>query len=67
MARAGFDITEAAQIWRDMALEHPDAIQTYAAASHPGTAERYVLMEETVDEILEKNLNSKDLVPNYVR
>ena len=36
------------------------------AASHPGTAERYVLMDEAIYEILGKQMNNEELIPNFV-
>ena len=62
-ARAGYDIEIAPKFWRRMGIAHPGSIRTNHAASHPGTPERFVALEKTVREILNKMAAGKELVP----
>ena len=63
LARAGVDTSEAANVWRRMAAEYPQAIRGSFTASHPGTAERYVNIEATHEEIEDKLLANQTLNP----
>ncbi len=63
VARAGYDITDAAGFWRRMAIEHPGSIEKNFLATHPSTPERFVAIEKTVAEIEEKQLLGKVLLP----
>lgn len=60
-ARAGYDIANAAQFWRRMAIEHPRAISH--GVSHPDTASRFVAIEATAREIEGKRTAGKPLEP----
>ena len=62
-ARAGFDIKEAANFWRRMAIEHPGSIKKNFGATHPGTAERFLALEKAVQEIEEKKQKGEPLLP----
>ncbi|MES9997276.1 M48 family metalloprotease [Desulfovibrio aminophilus] len=60
-ARAGFDISVAAEFWRRMAVESPEAItESY---THPTTPERYVALEADRAEIERKKALGEPLVP----
>ena len=52
-----------ADFWRRMAAEHPEAIARNGAASHPASAERFVGLERTVDEIERKRASGRALLP----
>jgi hypothetical protein len=62
-ARAGHDIRGAPNFWRRLAAEHPQAIQKGFGRSHPSTPERYVAMEQTIQEIKEKQKLDQPLIP----
>jgi hypothetical protein len=62
-ARAGHDIRGATNFWRRLAAEHPQAIKKGFGRSHPSTPERYVAMEQTVQEIIEKQKLDQPLIP----
>ena len=64
MARAGLPIEGAANFWRRMAAEHPGSIATNHAATHPASAERFVAMEHTVQEIEAKEARHQVLLPD---
>ena len=61
MARAGHDIGHSASLWRRMAVESPGSIRF--ASSHPTTAERYIRLDRTVEEIRRKQAAGVALVP----
>ncbi len=65
MARAGYAITEAPRFWRRIAANFPASIG--AAATHPATAYRYLVMQKTVREINAKIAAGLPLTPNLVR
>jgi hypothetical protein len=65
MARAGLPIEGAANFWRRMAAEYPASIATNHAASHPASAERFVAMEHTVQEIEAKEAHHQVLLPDH--
>lgn len=67
MARAGLEIENTARFWRRMAAEHPGDIQHLKANAHPATAERFVAIEKTIDEIQAKRKRGLPLVPEYKR
>ncbi|MCM8772461.1 MAG: M48 family metallopeptidase [Candidatus Omnitrophica bacterium] len=53
-AVSGYDITNAADIWRKISAEYPGSIKDIFLTTHPSTPERYILIEKTVKEIKEK-------------
>ena len=61
-ARAGYDITNAPNVWRRIAASNPDAIHL-AGSTHPSTAKRFLALEATVKEIKAKKAAGKKLVP----
>ncbi|NNJ91282.1 MAG: M48 family metalloprotease [Gammaproteobacteria bacterium] len=64
MARAGMQTDGAAMFWRKMAVEHPGSINSNHASTHPATAERFIAIEETIDQIEAKKLGSQTLLPD---
>jgi len=63
LARAGYDITGAADIFRRMAVEYPESIRGDFFSTHPSWPKRFVSIENTVREIEEKLQNSEPLIP----
>jgi hypothetical protein len=63
MARAGFEIEEAPDFWRRMAIVHPGSVKSALAASHPPTPERFLALEQTVAEITAKRRAAQPLMP----
>ncbi len=63
MARAGYAIDDAADIWRRMGAANPGAISVKHASTHPGTPERFIALEQTVVEIEAKRVARLPLVP----
>ncbi len=61
-ARAGYDVSKAAQLWRRMAATHPAAINL-KGSTHPSTAKRFLAIEKTAEEINQKIKNGKPLIP----
>lgn len=61
-ARAGFDVSDVAKLWRRMAANHPAAIHL-AGSTHPSTAKRFVAIEKTWEEIKSKKKKNKPLTP----
>ena len=60
-ARAGYDISGAENFWRNVALENPDSIRL--ATTHPTSPERFVLMQQVIAEIKDKQRRQLPLVP----
>jgi hypothetical protein len=46
-----------------MAVEHPGSIDGAFMASHPSTTERFVALEQTVDEIKRRRAAGEELIP----
>jgi len=65
MARAGLPLHGAADFWRRMAAEHPAGIASNHAASHPASAERFLALQHTVQEIEAKEARHQPLLPDY--
>ncbi|MET0086543.1 MAG: M48 family metalloprotease [Sedimenticola sp.] len=63
LARAGVPIEESANFWRRMAAERPSDIRGIKGATHPTTAKRFLLIEETVSEIRQKRLKGLAMEP----
>ncbi len=64
-ARAGYDISDVAHLWRRMAARHPGSIDL-AGTTHPSTAKRFLAIEATRDEILAKKAAGEPLEPDMV-
>jgi len=63
-ARAGVNVSEAADFWRRMGIKNPGSIEKAFGASHPSTPERFIAIEDTIKEINQKKENGTDLMPN---
>ena len=63
LKRSGFNIDQAANLWRRMATLNPKGI--YVGSSHPTTAERYLLLGKTASEIKTKQKNGQTLLPDF--
>lgn len=61
LARAHKDYKDAANIWRHMATENPGSIKF--ASSHPTTAERFVRLGQTSQELDRKIAGNEALFP----
>lgn len=61
LARAGEDYSHAANVWRHMATENPGSIKM--ASTHPTSAERFVRLEHTSEEIDQKKTAGRPLMP----
>ena len=64
LARAGYPLEGAADIWRLMAVENPNAIDH--SSSHPTTPERFLALEQAIEEIETKRQNGEDLLPEVL-
>ncbi|HIE78777.1 MAG TPA: hypothetical protein EYP92_08220 [Candidatus Thioglobus sp.] len=62
MAKAGYQVSGAADFWRRMAALHPGSIATNHGASHPATPERFLSIEKSAVEINNKLIANKPLV-----
>lgn len=65
MARAGFALEGAPEVWRKMSAINPDAI--YVASTHPSNPERFVSMHKTIAEIRDKQKRSLPLLPHMAQ
>lgn len=61
IAKSGYEIEGSADFWRRMASIHPGNISSNHTASHPATAERFVAIEKSIDEIKQKIANNEPL------
>lgn len=62
MERAGYNTADAANFWRRMAAEYNDST-IKKRTTHPATAERFVAIEKTYEEIQTKKKNGIKLEP----
>ncbi len=62
MALAGYDITKAADLWRRMTASDPNG--AFLDGTHPSNPKRYVLLNHTRDEIIDKVRRNVLLTPN---
>jgi Zn-dependent protease with chaperone function len=60
-ARAGYDISGAAEVWRAMSLEDPTSIRM--GTDHPTSPVRYIQMQKTIAEIVDKKRRGLPLLP----
>jgi predicted Zn-dependent protease len=63
VARADMPIDDSANFWRRFGAA-TGSIKTQYGASHPGSAERFVGIENAIVEIKAKQANGEALVPN---
>ena len=61
-ARAGFDVTKAADLWRRIGTSNPAAINL-EGTTHPSTAKRYLAVEMGMREVARKQASGLPLVP----
>tara|TARA_R110002124_G_scaffold64985_2_gene177847 strand:+ start:665187 stop:666263 length:1077 start_codon:yes stop_codon:yes gene_type:complete len=61
--RAGYDTAQAINFWRRMAVEF-SASNISKRSTHPATAERFIYLEKTYQEILAKKNSGQELRPN---
>ena len=64
VAKAGYDISEAPTFWRRMAAEHPQSTQDFYGSTHPSSPERFIALQNTAQEIMDKQENNQPLEPN---
>ena len=64
---AGYEIMDAAYFWRRMGVKHPGSIDKNHAASHPSSPERFVAIDDTIEEINQKKSTGEELMPNMNR
>ncbi len=62
MYYAGYDISNAASLWRHMTAADPKG--AFMATTHPANPERYVLLNQTKDEIFAKRDVGQPIVPS---
>ncbi len=62
-ARAGYDVSNAVNMWRRMAAIHSTAIHARYNATHPSTAARFVGIEHAFKEVLKKQRAGVNLIP----
>ena len=60
--RAGYDISNVKNFWERIGSENPKQIAI--SSTHPATAERYLQIEKTVEEINKKKSDGLALIPN---
>lgn len=58
----GFNIKDAPNFWRRMAVREPDSI--YIGTTHPTTPERFLTIEKTIAEINDKKKRGAKLLPD---
>lgn len=63
LARAGYDIDDAAEFWKGLAAEYPQSASAHYTALHPSTAQRLTAINKTVAEIRSKKAARKPLLP----
>ncbi len=62
LARAGYDITGATDLWRRLGVEFPETLES--SYTHPAAPERFVMMDAAIQEIRAKEAAKQPLVPN---
>ena len=65
LANSGFDTSDRAQIWRELADEV--TFRSSFFNTHPYSPERYLLLTKTHEEIQRKRETGEELVPNGMR
>ena len=63
LARAGYNIDNAARFWQRLATQYPATVLNGYTANHPGTAYRIAAINKTVAEIKGKQAAKKALLP----
>lgn len=67
MARAGYSVDKAHLFWRKMALKFPEGIKGEYGSDHPSSAERFLLLKKTAEEINRKKQLRLELLPEFSR
>lgn len=62
MYYAGYDISNAAGLWRNMTAAAPSG--ALITTTHPANPERYVMLNQTKDEIFAKRDSGQPVIPN---
>jgi len=62
--RAGYDISQAANVWRKMAIDNGAATIKNYNSTHPSSPKRFLAQENTYSEILDKEINGLPLLPD---
>lgn len=62
--RAGYDISQAANVWRKMAIETGSASAKKYSSTHPSSPKRFIAQEHTYSEIIQKEIDGKPLLPD---
>lgn len=63
LARAGYDIKSAANLWRRMSIEDPEGI--YNSVTHPSNSARFVALQKAIYEINYKRKHQVPLIPDF--
>lgn len=63
MERAGYDGSDVAGFWRRMGADNPYAIMH--ETTHPTSAKRYLMLEDSYQEIALKRKKGEELLPDY--
>ncbi len=63
-ARAGYDVSEAPELWRKMATKSPNSIHL-EGSTHPSSAKRYLALKASAEEIMEKKKKGQPLTPSH--
>lgn len=62
-ARAGYDISQAPELWRKMATRSPRSIHLQGS-THPSSAKRYLALKAAAEEIATKKQSGKEIIPS---
>lgn len=62
--RAGYDVSQAANVWRKMAIENSSSIMRSYSSTHPSSPKRFLAQEQTYAEILNKEIEGIPLLPD---
>jgi predicted Zn-dependent protease len=62
--RAGYDVSQAANVWRKMAIETGSATAKRYSSTHPSSPKRFIAQEQTYAEILNKEIDGQPLLPD---
>jgi hypothetical protein len=63
LARAGYDIDQAAAFWQRLASRYPATVSNGHTASHPATAYRISAINKAVAEVKSRRASGKTLLP----
>lgn len=63
LANAGYDLTGAEHIWREMGINSPATTKSSATDSHPTSPERFIAIRKTIEEIQTKQQAGVTLMP----